>query len=194
MTASRPISSKNRSTKILAMMLIGAGLMLMAVVAWLALPKDGFTSSETGYDTAVPYAVEFPAPDLQLVDLEGKPVSLADYQGQFVLLNNWAIWCPPCKAEMPVLQAYYEAHRHQGFTLIGIESGETPEGVAEFVRQSRLTFPIWPDPAQFSMQVFKASILPNSYLIDRSGTVRLAWTGAINREMLEKYVTPLLEE
>ncbi len=195
MTADPPKLNRNRrSPQILAMMLIGAGLMLLSVVAWLMLPNPGLSSDAAGYDSAVPYAVEFPAPELQLVNLDGEAVSLADFKGQFVLVNNWAIWCPPCKAEMPVLQAYYDEHRQQDFTIVGIEAGESPKGVAEFVEQRKLTFPIWPDPMQFSMQTFKATILPNSYLVDRSGVVRLAWTGAISREMLEKYVTPILEE
>ena len=109
-------------------------------------------------------------------------------------MNNWATWCPPCKAEMPTLQAYFEAHQAKGFTIIAIEGGEPVSEVADFVRQYGLSFPVWPDVNGKSMDAFRNLNLPNSYLIDREGTVRLAWTGAISRSILEEYVTPLLED
>jgi peroxiredoxin len=95
---------------------------------------------------------------------------------------------------MPVLKAYFEDHRRQQFTVIGIEAGEPFSEVADFVRDYALTFPVWPDPAQKALDAFHNDALPSTYVIDKTGKVRLAWTGAISREMLEKYVTPLLEE
>ncbi len=183
----------------MALFLIGAGLLVLGFVGLLLLPRPqtaGASSNQgaAGPPSSIPAPVNYPAPALELNDLDGQAVSLADYAGQVVLVNNWATWCPPCKAEMPILKAYFEAHRHQDFTLIGIEAGESPEEVSAFAAQYELTFPVWPDPTQKAVQVFRNGSLPNSYLIDRSGMVRLAWTGAISREMLEKYVTPLLEE
>jgi hypothetical protein len=66
--------------------------------------------------------------------------------------------------------------------------------VAEFVNQRRLTFNVWPDLEQKSLAAFHSYSLPNSYVIDREGQVRLAWLGPIGRKMLEEYVTPLLKE
>ena len=139
-------------------------------------------------------SVNYPAPELSLTDLQGKAVSLADFRGRVVLVNNWATWCPPCKAEMPTLQAYYEDHQEQGFDTVAIEAGEPAEEVAAFAREFRLSFPVWPDPDFVSQTSFKNDALPSSYVIDRQGQVRLAWVGPINRELLEQYVTPLLEE
>ncbi len=98
------------------------------------------------------------------------------------------------KEQIPVGQAFFDEHRRQNFTIIAIEAGETASDVAQFVKQYGLTFPVWPDPDQKSIQAFRNMSLPNSYVIDRTGIVRLAWTGAISREILEQYVTPLLEE
>lgn len=189
--ANKRYNSYNR-LPVTGMFLIGAGLIVLGVAAWAVMPKPSAISRSQ--PLAVPAKVEFPVPELSLTDLQGSPVSLADYHGQVVLVNHWATWCPPCKAEMPTLQAYYEKHRSQGFTIIGIEAGEPVAEVADFVSEYRLTFPVWPDLQQEALAAFRNDALPNSYVIDQNGTVRLAWSGAISRQMLEKYVTPLLEE
>jgi len=111
-----------------------------------------------------------------------------------ILVNNWAIWCPPCKTEMPELQAYYIAHAAEGFMVIAIESGKPADQVASFVKNYGMTFPVWLDPQITALEIFQNWNLPSSYAIDRDGIVRLSWTGGINQPTLEQYVTPLLEE
>jgi thiol-disulfide isomerase/thioredoxin len=138
--------------------------------------------------------VNFASPSIELVDLGGKQASLADYRGRIVLVNNWATWCPPCRAEMPTLEAYYQDHKEQNFSLIGIEAGDPDGEVAQFVKQYGLSFSVWLDPENKALSGFQNNSLPSSYVIDEDGTVILAWTGAISREMLEKYVTPLLKD
>jgi peroxiredoxin len=180
----------------LPLALIGAGLLLLAALAWTWLSAADANALENpdseGLSSVVPVAVDYPAPELSLQDLSGVPVSLEGYRGQVVLVNNWAIWCPPCKAEMPVLQAYYLDHRDRGFTIIGIEAGEPTDQVVDFVEDYGLSFPVWPDLEKAALKAFQNGGLPNSYVIDRDGQVRLAWTGAISREMLDAHVTPLL--
>ncbi len=85
------------------------------------------------------------------------------------------------------------SHATQGFLILGIEAGEPASEVAAFVRQYQLTFPIWLDPHGLALESFKNYNLPSSYVVDREGIIRLAWSGAISPEMLEKYVTPLVE-
>jgi cytochrome c biogenesis protein CcmG, thiol:disulfide interchange protein DsbE len=185
--------------QILAMLLVGVGLLLLSAVSLLLLSQSSPAAGEDasggqGSETsAVPQIVDFQAPELHLKDLNGSSISLADYSGQFVLINNWATWCPPCRAEMPVLQGYYDAHHQQNFTIIAIESGEGADEVASFVTEYALTFPVWIDPAGIALDMFQNFSLPSSYLVDPGGRVRLAWSGAISMKMLEKYVTPLLE-
>ncbi len=88
----------------------------------------------------------------------------------------------------------FDQHRHQDFTIVAIEAGDPVSEVKEFADYFGLTFPVWPDPEQRSIIAFRNPSLPNSYMIDREGVIRLAWTGAISQQLLEKYVTPLLEE
>lgn len=143
---------------------------------------------------ALPQPVGFPAPEIALIDLQGRPVSLADYRGQVVVVNNWATWCPPCKAEMPDLQAYYDAHQSQGLALVAVDAGEGQDVVAAFVAEQGLSFAIWLDPNDQMLRVLRNNRLPNSFVVDRQGVVRLAWTGPTNLEILEQFVTPMLEE
>ncbi len=141
-----------------------------------------------------PVTTNFSAPQLALTDLQGNPVSLEEYRGQVILVNNWATWCPPCKIEMPELQAYYTAHAAQGFVIVAIESGEPADKVAAFVQEYGMTFPVWLDPHGAALETFQNWNLPSSYVIDRQGIVRYSWTGGVNQPTLEQYVTPLLEE
>lgn len=92
----------------------------------------------------------------------------------------------------PNRQAYYQAHAAQVFIIIGIEAGESADEVASFVKQYQLTFPIWLDPQRMGLEAFNNYNLPSLYVIDRDGVVHLAWSGVISREMLEKYVTPMV--
>jgi peroxiredoxin len=172
---------------------IGIGLFLI-VAAFLILGTSQTDGRAVDMGSVVPVEVNFAAPELSLQNINGKNESLADYRGNVVLVNNWATWCPPCKAEMPTLSAYHSEHAPEGFTVIAIEAGDPMEGVSQFADDYGLEFPVWLDPDGASVKAFGNGTLPNSYVIDRSGTVRYAWTGEINREMLEKYVTPLLAE
>jgi cytochrome c biogenesis protein CcmG, thiol:disulfide interchange protein DsbE len=175
-----------------------AGLILMVLGAvslvYLVTPKDDPLSPKNDWVSAMPDIVDSPAPKLNLTDLDGNPVSLSDTVGQVVLVNNWAFWCPPCRAELPELQAYYDAHRQQGFTVIGIEAGDAKVDVAYHVKLFKLTYPIWLDLKQESLMAVQRFNLPNSYVVDKKGRMRLSWFGVTDRATLEKYVTPLLEE
>ncbi len=194
---------KKNNSPILAIALIGAGVLLLGGLVFLLLPRSnaegelaaaGEASGSVDATASYVAQVEFPAPSLHLSDVDGGEVSLEDFLGKVVLINNWAIWCPPCKAEMPTLQAYYDEHREQDFLIIGIEAGSPSPEVSAFVERFGLTFPIWLDPDVKALKVFQNFGLPNSYVIDRDGIVRLAWSGEIDRETLEEFVTPILKE
>lgn len=185
---------KAQATQNLILLVVGVGLILVAVAAFLAIPKAQAEVAEQVAPGVVPVPVNFPMPEVQLTDLEGNPVALANYEGQVILYNAWATWCPPCKEEMPTLEAYYEAHQPEGFVIVAIEDGQPVDEVTAFVKAYGLTFPVWPDLKWVATTAFKTNTLPTSFVIDRSGTVRLTWTGAITRAILEEYVTPLIRE
>jgi thiol-disulfide isomerase/thioredoxin len=117
------------------MLVVGLGLMLVACCRFFSHPKSGGEGCARGLGRAgcagpgqLPCAGGFPEwPERQ-------PGFFDDYAGQVILYNAWATWCPPCKAEMPTLQAYYEKHRDQGFVIIAIEDGlQAMSDVEKFV-------------------------------------------------------------
>lgn len=186
---------KKSINNIFWMFSVGAGLLLIGsaiFLSWLQ-PTEEVSSAASQYST-IPLEVNYPAPEINLTDLSSNNVNLKENQNKIVLVNNWATWCPPCKAEMPTLQAYYEAHKEDGFIIIAIESGESLAEVSDFVKEYAISFPVWIDGNGVALEAFGNWNLPSSYVIDRDGNVRLTWTGEISQSMLDKYVTPLLKE
>ena len=179
------------------MLIVGTGLILLGLAAFAAWPR-GATPSEasaSGGSSTVPATVNYAAPDLVLSDLNGVEHALADYRGQVVLVNLWATWCPPCKAEMPTLEAYYQDHQADGFVTFAVNDGDPADAVTAFAEQYNLSFPVLLDPTyEATDRAFKTRNLPSSFVIDREGNVRLRWVGEIDRATLEKYVTPLIAQ
>jgi peroxiredoxin len=95
---------------------------------------------------------------------------------------------------MPALEAYYQENQGKDFTLVAIDAGDPVSEVEQFAQLLSLTFPIWMDRDSAALAAFNTMALPSSFVIDRQGTIRLAWTGAIDRATLDRYVTPLIEE
>lgn len=178
----------------LGLALLGAGLMVFAVLAATILPKQVPAQQGAARQQMIaPAQLSISAPDLDLQNLDGKPVSLLDYRGKVVLINNWATWCPPCRAEMPELEAYYQQQASSEFMIVAIDAGEPAEVVRSFVQEYDLTFEVWLDPNSLALTAFRNNALPSTYILDQEGVIRLAWSGAVNLRTLEKYVTPLLE-
>ncbi len=171
---------------------LGLGLVLIAVAVHYILQG---LPAQTDDLSAVPAKVNYAAPELTLTDSQGQTHSLADYRGQVVLVNLWATWCPPCKAEMPALQSFYSKHRNEGFTVIAINDGDPTADVLKFLNDYQLTFPVWLDPTyEATEHAFKTLNLPSSYVIDRDGTIRLSWVGGISGKMLDQYVPSIIDE
>ncbi len=187
MTTSIPPSR----ARLIAMMMVGLGLLATGAMFIMLLDQRDALAQDF---STVPAKVEFPAPELNLQDISGKPVSLSDYRGSVVLVNLWATWCPPCREEMPTLQTFYEEYKQDGFVLVAIDQEETLEVVQPFVDEFSLTFPVWLDENYEAERKFNTMNLPSSYVIDRDGVVRLMWIGGISKKNLEKFVPDIILE
>jgi cytochrome c biogenesis protein CcmG/thiol:disulfide interchange protein DsbE len=126
------------------------------------------------------------APDFTLATPDGATVRLADLRGKVVLLNFWATWCPPCKAEMPDLDVLQRTYgESQGLVVLGINLQEGAGTVASFVQERNLGFPVLLDTdGSVTSDLYQVRPLPTSFIIDRQGYIRDVWNGQIAREAM----------
>ncbi len=106
--------------------------------------------------------------DFTLTDLSGKPWHLRDLKGQVVLVNFWATWCPPCRKEMPDLQALYDKYKSRGFLVLSISDEESAK-VAPFIAERKITYPVLLDPGRKVNDAFIVEGIPKSFVYDREG-------------------------
>ena len=106
--------------------------------------------------------------DFTLQDLQGKPWHLRDLRGNVVLVNFWATWCPPCRKEMPDLQALYDKYKDQGFLVLSISDEEVAK-VSPFVSERKITYPVLLDPGRKVNDAFVVEGIPKTFVYDREG-------------------------
>lgn len=133
------------------------------------------------------------APDFELVDTQGKTVKLSDFKGKPVMLNFFATWCPPCRAEMPALQAVYRDYEAKGFVILGVNLGETNLAVNNFAKGLGLTFPIVIDKSDAVSRTYGIIPLPTSYFVDKNGKVVSKVEGEITKAKLESLAKQLTQ-
>lgn len=147
------------------------------------LTATGCASSEQG--TAVPgkVAIGSPVPAYRAVSLSGDSVTLAGQRGKVVLLNVWATWCHPCRAEIPELRSIRETYEPRGFELIGVsvDADGADDDIRQFMKEFRMAYPIWRDPEERVSTQFLVVGVPATFLIDRNGILRWRKTGPIAR-------------
>jgi peroxiredoxin len=132
------------------------------------------------------------APAFPLRDTSGKSVALNAYRGHVVVMNLWATWCPPCRAEMPDLQRLSDAYAARGLVVLGVNQGESAQRASEFARALRIQFPILLDAEQQYGRTFTALGLPTTVVIDRSGVIARGYDGALSYPQMVDAVAPLL--
>lgn len=132
------------------------------------------------------------APDFTLTSLSSETVHLSDYTGQVVLINFWATWCPPCRAEMPTINAFYEAHKEAGFVVLAVNSQEEAATVERFIQTNGFSFPVLLDLQASVTDRYQVRGLPTTFIIDRDGFIQHVQSGEITPEQLEAVVVPLL--
>lgn len=169
-------------------------LVLVLGGAWIALSADRDGSATAGLIPA-PQA-GFLAPDFSLSTPDGETVTLSDLRGQAVLLNLWATWCPPCRAEMPAIQALYEEYRDQGFAVLAVNTTyqDDPTAVRPFFEQNGLTFTLLLDESGSVASAYALRSLPSSFFIDRRGIIReVVIGGPMSEALLRTRIEAILE-
>ena len=164
--------------------IVGAVVALLAALVGVGWANRG---------SFLPLDVGSEAPAFTATDLQGRPVSLADLRGQVVLLNIWATWCGPCRAEMPAMERAYQKHGPSGFAVLAVDVQERDPEVLAFLREVGATFPSAMDTTGEASRTWRAVGLPTSFLIDRQGIIRDVRVGPFTDEMLEERVSRLLQ-
>lgn len=159
-------------------------LILAAGLAWILFSADRTGSSTAGQIPAPQKG--FLAPDFELKTLEGESIRLSDLRGQAVLVNLWATWCPPCRAEMQTLETVYDDYKDQGFSVLAVNmtSQDEFEKIAPFVEERGLTYPVLLDDEGAVAKAYQMKSLPSSFFIDRDGTIHEVVIGGPMAEAL----------
>jgi len=134
-------------------------------------------------------------PAFELKDLEGKLRNIDEWNGQVLLINFWATWCPPCKKEMPAFMEVHEQYNQQGFDIIGIALDDE-ESVQDFVDTLGVDYPVMPASHQ-GLELSRTygnriGALPFSVFVDRKGIIKLTHAGELSKKQVEDIIRPLL--
>lgn len=135
------------------------------------------------------------APNFELPTLDGHKAKLSDYKGKIVILNFWATWCPPCQAEMPHMQNFYEENHQKGIEIVAINLTSSDRGldkVKEFVNKHHITFPILLDEEGTVENIYDTIAIPTTYIIDQEGFITEKITGPVDEERLENLIKGIL--
>jgi peroxiredoxin len=111
------------------------------------------------------------APDFTLTDLDGNRHRLSDYLGQVVIINFWATWCPPCRAEMPSMQRAWEALKQEGIVMLGIDVGEDEDTIFLFTANYPVEFPLLLDRDSEVIAQWPVRGLPTTFVVDPKGRI-----------------------
>lgn len=169
-------------------MSVRSSIAVLAVLAVVGLLVFGLVSKGSSGVALGDEAPVSPLPHLE----GGGSGSLADYRGRWVLVNFWASWCIPCREEAPALERFQRQHGGPQFTVLGIDSRDLSDDGRAFVAQYGLSYPQLRDGDGDAAHDFGTTGVPENYLVDPAGKVRLLVRGPVSEEYLQEQVAPLL--
>lgn len=156
---------------------------------------QGYVAGD-GQVTVVPAAEREDAPELSGPTLDGGTWSLADQQGKTVVLNVWASWCPPCRAEMPGLQRLSERYADQGVTFAGLDTRDTDAAASAFIENIGVTYPQVVDPDGRLLLAFRDTLppqaIPSTLIVDDEGRIAARVIGPITEPRLAALLDDVL--
>lgn len=169
--------------------LILAAAVVVALLAFRFYQGGGIGAPPAGGPAMLAGA---PAASFPVKALSGAPDSLANYRGKVVLVNLWATWCPPCRAEIPALETLYRQYQSQGLVVLGIDQGESAKVAGAFAHKLGVTYPVLVDDGQQYGRAYAALGLPTSILVDRSGKIVRGIDGEMTLAQMREIVNPAM--
>jgi peroxiredoxin len=177
------------------LLLAVAALALTACSSASPSTESGFVAGDGSIVVVAPEQRR-PAPDVRGTTLDGSTFTLADHKGEVVVLNVWASWCAPCRAEAPTLAEVSTQMKSRGVTFVGIDTRDSPATAASFVDRFHLTYPSIVDPDGRVQLLFGDSLppqaIPSTVIIDREGRVAARALGRVDGATLRGLIEPLL--
>jgi cytochrome c biogenesis protein CcmG, thiol:disulfide interchange protein DsbE len=171
-------------------------LALLLALGWMWLTRAPNQDATTAGLIPAPQA-GFLSPDFTLNNLNDEAIRLSDLRGSVVLVNVWATWCPPCRAEMPAMQRVYEEYQAQGFEILAVNASaqDTFANLEPFVAEYGLTFPILLDETGEVTRAYRVLSLPTSFFIGKDGVIsEVVVGGPMDEALLRARVETLLKE
>lgn len=163
------------------------------MVAGLVMVTGCQSSSEAVSTVSTPIAEGDLAPDFELQDLDGKTVSLRGLRGRPVLLNFWATWCPPCRAEMPYLQQVFEEWQGKELAVLTIDIGESRSTVNNYLQSYKLSLPVLLDIKKTVANKYGFRYVPTTFFIDKDGIIQRMRVGAFpSKEAIDDYIDTII--
>jgi peroxiredoxin len=132
------------------------------------------------------------APDFTLANIAGEQVSLSDARGGPVLINFWATWCGPCRVEMPLIEARYQAHKAAGLRVYAVDFDEPQDIVADFARAFNLSFDVLLDPGGTVNDLYRVQAYPTSYFVGSDGRIQVVHIGQMTASQMDEYLAKVL--
>ncbi|RMG58626.1 MAG: TlpA family protein disulfide reductase [Deltaproteobacteria bacterium] len=133
------------------------------------------------------------APGFTLKTLDGKTISLEDFKGKAVVLNFFATWCPPCRAETPSFVSVYNRYRDKGLVVVGISMDNDPEeALPPFIKEFSIPYPVAIGTRQVAQEYGGVQSIPTTFFIDREGNLKNYHLGLLSEAALERRVKELL--
>lgn len=169
--------------------LFGLILLFICIGGWYFYMRQDNNEQKSTGQTSVGVQIGDKAPDFSLKTLDGRTLKLSDFRGKKVVLNFWATWCPPCKAEVPEFQEFYQKHQTSGIEIVAVDitsQEKNKEVVAEFIKSYAVTYPVVLDETGSVASVYRISAIPTTYMIDTQGIIRHKVTGAMNYQTLSE--------
>ena len=136
-----------------------------------------------------------PAPAFDLQDLNGKSVKLSDFKGKVVILDFWATWCPPCRAEIPHFVELQNEYRDKGLVVVGVSLDQGGPGVvSSFVKQQGINYPIVMGDDSVTSKYGDIQAIPTTFVIDSNGNIVGKHEGFTDKGVFVKEISPLLTQ
>lgn len=133
------------------------------------------------------------APDWELQDVDGKIVKSSDFKGKVVILDFWATWCPPCRAEIPSFINLQKKYEKQGLVIIGISSDEESSVVKRFMAANKINYPVVMADSKVSEAFGGVEAIPTTFVINPQGQIVSKHVGLTPESTFEKEIKPLLK-